>query len=146
MTIFLLGLTVLCVYCTGASWMLQFVCYPTYTYVGEKEFVPFHVSFGQRLIGAAVVPMVLTCLGTFVFLFFRPATVPTWVAVVAAVCGVVVLVTTIVFEVPKHLKLDKEGKSEALLKGLVRDNIPRTLAWTVASLALAYAVWTSLPL
>ncbi|MBL8155140.1 MAG: hypothetical protein JNM70_13230 [Anaerolineae bacterium] len=125
--------------------MLQFVCYPTYTFVGDKEFVPFHVSFGRRLIAAAVVPMVLTCLGTFALLFLRPAAAPMWTAIVAAVCGAVILLTTVVLEVPKHLKLDKEGKSDAVLQALVRDNIPRTLAWTVASLVLAYALWVSLP-
>lgn len=142
---FLFVLTVLCFYCTGSSWMLQFVCYPTYTFVGAKEFVPFHVSFGRRLIAAAVVPMVVTCLGTFALLFLRPVTMPLWTAIVAAVCGAVILVTTVVLEVPKHLKLDKEGKSDAVLQALVRDNIPRTLAWTLASLVLAYAVWVSLP-
>ncbi len=142
---FLLVLTVLCFYCTGSSWMLQFVCYPTYIFVGDKEFVPFHVSFGRRLIAAAVVPMVATCLGTFALLFLRPAEAPLWTAIVAAVCGAVILLTTVALEVPKHLKLDKEGKSDAVLHALVRDNIPRTLAWTIASLALAYAVWVSLP-
>jgi hypothetical protein len=141
MTALVIALTVMCFYCTGASWMLQFVCYPTYKLVGEKEFVPFHVSFGRRLIGAAVIPMVLVCLGTFVLLFAAPAEIPAWVPIVAAICGVVILVTTIFFEVPKHMKLDKDGKSDAVLQGLVRDNIPRTIAWTVASLVLSYGLW-----
>lgn len=142
---FLLILTVLCFYCAGASWMLQFVCYPTYILVGDKEFVPFHVSFGRRLIGVAVVPMVLTCLGIFALLFFPPAAVPSWIVIVAVACAAIVLVTTIVFEVPKHMKLDKDGKSDTLLHALVRDNLPRTAAWTAASLVLAYASWLSLP-
>lgn len=141
MNAFLLILTVLCLYCTGASWMLQFVCYPTYKFVGDKEFVPFHVSFGQRLMVAAVLPMVAVCLGTFALLFVAPVGVPSWVPVVAAICGAVILVTTAFLEVPKHLKLDKEGKSNAVLEALVRDNIPRTVAWTAASLVLSYGLW-----
>jgi hypothetical protein len=144
MTLFLLILTLLCLYCTGASWLLQFVCYPTYTLVGDKEFVPFHVSFGERLIAVTVVPMFLTSLGTIALLFLRPATTPLWTAIVAALCGVVIIFTTVAFEVPKHQKLDKEGKSEAVLNALVRDNIPRTVAWTLASVILAYALWVSL--
>jgi hypothetical protein len=138
--LFLVICTGLCFYCAGASWMLQVVCYPTYLLVGEKEFVPFHVSFGRRLIGAAVVPMVLTCLGTFALVFVRPDKAPAWAALLAAACGVVILATTIILEVPKHMRLDREGKSDALINGLVRDNIPRTAAWTLASLALAYMV------
>jgi MFS superfamily sulfate permease-like transporter len=136
--LFLLAVTGLCFYCTGASWMLQVVCYPTYELVGEREFVPFHVSFGQRLMAVAVGPMVLTSLATFVLLFFRPATAPLWAAVVVALCTATVLVTTIVLEVPKHNALDRDGKSSALIDGLVRDNLPRVAAWTIASLLLAY--------
>lgn len=134
--ILLIVVTVLCFFCTGASWMLQFVCYPTYLLVGEKEFVPFHVSFGRRLLPVAVIPMGVTCLGTFVLLFVHPASVSSVLTVITAVCGAVILLTTVFLEVPKHLALDRNGKSDALLKGLVRDNLPRTLSWTLASILL----------
>ncbi len=143
--VFLLVCTVLCFYCTGASWMLQFVAYPTYLLVGAKEFVPFHVSFGKRLLPSVVVPMVLTCVGLFILVFARPANTPSWAVILAAVCAVIILLTTIFLEVPKHLKLDKDGKSDALINGLVRDNLPRTAAWTAASLLLAYALFASFP-
>ncbi|MBC8100259.1 MAG: hypothetical protein H7Y11_12505 [Armatimonadetes bacterium] len=139
-TLFLLVVTALCCYCTGASWMLQIVCYPTYALVGAAEFVPFHVSFGRRLIAAAVGPMVITCWMTFALVFLRPAAAPLPAALLAAACGLVILVTTIVLEVPKHLALDRDGKSDALINGLVRDNLPRMIAWTVASVALLYQV------
>lgn len=135
--ILLIFVTVLCFFCTGASWMLQFVCYPTYLLIGDKEFVPFHVSFGRRLLPAAVIPMILTCLGTFMLLFVRPAGVSSTLAIIAAICGVVILLTTIFLEVPKHLALDRDGKSDALINGLVRDNLPRTISWTLASILLA---------
>lgn len=135
--LFILILTALSLYCTGASWMLQVVCYPTFLLVGAAEFVPFHVSFGRRLM-IAVIPMFLTCVGMFVLLFIRPEAVPQGAAIIAAICGVIILATTIILEVPKHLKLDKDGKSDALIHGLVRDNLPRTAAWTVASITLVY--------
>jgi len=138
--VFLLIVTVLCFFCTGASWMLQFVAYPTYQLVGQNEFVPYHVDFGKRMLPVTVIPMVLTCLGLIGLLFVRPAAAPQWAALVTAACGVIILVTTIAFEVPKHLALDKDGKSDTLIAGLVRDNIPRTLAWTVASVVAAYMV------
>lgn len=138
--LFLLVVTGLCLYCTGASWMLQVVCYPTYKLVGTAEFVPFHVAFGKRLLPAAVVPMSLTCILMVVLLFARPDDAPLWAGLVAAACGVVILGTTIALEVPKHVKLDKEGKSDALIDGLVRDNLPRTAAWTLASLLLLFMV------
>jgi hypothetical protein len=138
--LFLLVCTVMSFYCTGASWMLQVVCYPTYALVGAAEFVPFHVSFGRRLLVAAVIPMVITIFATFALVLLRPEAAPQWASLVVAACTAVVLVTTIALEVPKHNKLDAEGKSDALISGLVRDNIPRVIAWTVASLMLGYMV------
>lgn len=138
--VFLVIVTVLCFFCTGASWMLQFVAYPTYALVGKAEFVPYHVDFGKRMLPVTVVPMVLTCLGLIAVVFVRPAQVPLWIGLVSAACGILILVTTIFLEVPKHMALDKDGKSDALIQGLVRDNIPRTLAWTVASLVTGAGV------
>jgi len=134
----LLAVTVMCFYCTGASVMLQIVCYPTYKLVGEQEFVPFHIAFGKRLLPAAVIPMLLTALGTFALIVARPENIPVWPAIVAALCTAVVLGTTLAFELPRHNQLDRDGKSDAVLAALIRDNLPRTLAWIIASLSLAY--------
>lgn len=136
--LFLLVTTGLCFYCTGASWMLQIVCYPTYQLVGDAEFVPFHVSFGRRLGIAAVAPMVITALMTFVLVFFRPEDAPLWAALVVAACSAIILGTTATLEVPRHMKLDREGKSEQVIKELVSNNIPRVASWTVASLTLLW--------
>jgi hypothetical protein len=141
--IFLVVVTALCFFCTGASWMLQFVAYPTYALVGSNEFVPFHVSFGKRMLPVTVVPMSLTCLALIALAFVRPAAVPSWMGFVAAACGAIILLTTIFLEVPKHLALDKDGKSDSLITGLVRDNIPRTICWTLASILTAVMLLTA---
>jgi hypothetical protein len=141
--IFLVAVTALCFFCTGASWMLQFVAYPTYALVGANEFVPFHVSFGKRMLPVTVVPMSLTCLALIALAFVRPAVVPSWIGFAAAACGAIILLTTIFLEVPKHLALDKDGKSDALISGLVRDNIPRTICWTLASILTAVMLLTA---
>lgn len=123
--------------------MLQFVCYPTYLLVGEQEFIAFHVSFGRRLL-IVVVPMILTCLGMFALVFLRPSSAPEAAALIAATCGGVILGATIISEVPKHQKLDKVGKDVPLIKALIQDNMPRTIAWTMASFALAYMAMMSM--
>jgi hypothetical protein len=119
--------------------MLQFVAYPTYALVGEAEFVPFHVSFGKRLL-VVIAPMVITALATFVLVFVRPETTPLWAALGVAACSAIILVTTIVLEVPKHNQLDKDGKSLSLIAALVRDNLPRMICWTLGSVLLVYMV------
>jgi hypothetical protein len=131
--------TVLYVYAASGCWMLQVVSYPTYTLVGEKEFVPFHIAFGRKLLPVFVGPAVMANLASFVLLLMRPSQMPFWVAALVALCSLTILLTTILIEVPKHQALDKDGKSEVLIQGLVRDNLPRALSWTVGSIAL---LWT----
>ena len=132
-SLYVLIVLVFTLYCTGGSWMLQIVSYPSYHLVGEQEFVAFHVDSGKRLIPVFVVPAVLTCLMMVALVFIKPATAPFWAAIIVALCGITILVTTIVLEVPKHNLLDKNGKNSSQIDGLVRDNLPRAIAWTLAS-------------
>ena len=131
--ILLIVCTTLYIYAAGGCWLLQVVCYPTYHLVGEKEFVPFHIAFGNRLIPVFVVPAVLACLSSFVLLFVRPVGTAFWLPLVVALCSAVILFTTITIEVPKHQALDK-----TLIDGLVSNNLPRAISWTVGSFVLLY--------
>lgn len=106
----------------------------------KKEFVPFHVHAGKRLIPVFVLPAVLACLLGIGLLMFRPVAMPLWAAVVVALCAVVILATTIIVEVPKHSWLDKNGKSEEVIQALIRSNLPRALCWTLGSLVLIATV------
>jgi hypothetical protein len=143
-TLFLLGVTVLFLYSTGGSWMLQIVSYPGYHLVGTSEFVGFHVDAGKRLMRVFVGPAVVACLASVALLLLKPSTLPLWPALIVAACGITILVTTVVLEVPKHNALDKNGKSAALIDGLVRDNLPRALAWTLGSAILVWQLVTAL--
>jgi hypothetical protein len=134
----LIACTTLYIYCAGGCWLLQIVCYPTYHLVAERDFVPFHVAFGNRLIPIFVVPAVLACLSSFVLLFAHPIAVGTWLPTMVALFSVIILATTIFIEVPKHQALDKEGKSSAIIDELVRNNLPRAMSWTVGSFLLLY--------
>lgn len=120
--------------------MLQTLAYPTYHLVGEKEFVPYHIESGKRLMPVFVIPAVTACFASLGLPFFRPEAIPFWVGAVVALCGLVILVTTIVIEVPKHNLLDKNGKSTELIDGLVRDNLPRAIAWSIGSLLLLWSM------
>jgi hypothetical protein len=141
---FLLFCTVMYFYCLGCAWMLQVVCYPTYALVGEKEFVPFHVDFGKRLRWSMIAPMVLTIWATFFLVLLRPDDAPLWASLLVALGSVVILGTTLGLELPKHLQLDREGKSDALIQALVRDNMPRVFFWTTGSLLLVYMLTQAL--
>ena len=136
----LLATTALFWYATGASWLLQYVAYPTYKLVNKDGFVPFHSAFGKRLLIATVIPMVLGNLLSFILAFYHPDSTPVGLVYLVAICSVIILFTTMKYEVPRHNKLDEVGKNDDLIDGLVKDNAPRTASWTVASLALFYMV------
>jgi hypothetical protein len=125
--------------CLGISWLLQLVVYPTYRFVGRAEFVPFHVSQGRRMGPVMIAPMFLTSLLTIVMAVLERGSPQAAYLWGAAACGAVVIGTTLASELPRHLKLDKQGKDDALIEGLIRDNLPRTLAWTVGAALLVFA-------
>ena len=129
-------------WCASGCWMLQIVCYPTYKIVGPGEFVPFHKKFGNLLVPVFVVPAFLAGVGLIVSAFWRPAFVPAWTGYANAALGAMILGTTLAIELPKHIKLDKVGKDDALLASLITNNLPRALGWTAALALLAHAlVW-----
>jgi hypothetical protein len=126
-------------YCLGISWLLQIVVYPTYRLVPKADFVPFHVAQGQRMVPVMIIPMFATSVLAVVTAVVNrdgPASNLLWGV---AACGVVVMGTTLISELPKHLALDKNGKDDRLVEGLIRDNLPRTLAWTVGCVLLVLA-------
>jgi hypothetical protein len=140
----LLVTTVLFWYATGASWLLQYVAYPTYKLVNKDGFVPFHVAFGKRLLISTVMPMVIGNLCSFILVIYHPESSPVGLVYLVAICSIVILFTTMKYEVPRHNKLDEVGKDDTLIDGLVMDNAPRTASWTIASLALAYMIFKAL--
>jgi hypothetical protein len=131
-------------YATGASWLLQHVAYPTYKLVNKDGFVPFHVAFGKRLLISTVMPMVIGNLCSFILVFYHPESSPVGLIYLVAICSIIILFTTMKYEVPRHNKLDEVGKDDTLIDGLVMDNAPRTASWTIASLALAYMIFKAL--
>ncbi len=140
----LLVTTALFWYATGASWLLQYVAYPTYKLVNKDGFVPFHVAFGKRLLISTIMPMVIGNLCSFILVFYHPESSPVGLVYLVAICSIVILFTTMKYEVPRHNKLDEVGKNDSLIDGLVMDNAPRTASWTIASLALVYMVFKAL--
>lgn len=127
-------------YATGASWLLQYVAYPTYKLVNKDDFVPFYIAFGKGLPVATVIPMVLGNLFSFILAFYHPDSTPVGLVYLVAICSVIILFKTMKYEVPRHNKLNEVGKDDALIGGLVKDNAPRTASWTVGSLALFYMI------
>jgi hypothetical protein len=127
---FLLLWTVVILYVLGEIWFGQIVVYPLFAKVGEAEYIAYHRFYSSRIPLPVIVPGFASFLIPIALVFLRPDSVPMWMALANAACGVVGLVVTVALEIPRHARLEKGGKQEAVIRELVLYNWPRTLSIT----------------
>lgn len=128
--LFLLFWTVLIFFVLGEIWFGQIVVYPLFAKVGEAEYVSYHKFYSSRIPLPVIVPGFASFLLSIALVFLRPDSVPLWMALANAACGVVGLLVTVALEIPRHARLEKGGKQEAVIRELIVFNWPRTLSIT----------------
>jgi hypothetical protein len=130
---FLLFWTVVVLYVLGEIWFGQIVVYPLFAKVGEDEYVAYHKFYSSRIPLPVIVPGFASFLLPIALVFLRPDSVPLWMALANVACGLVGLLVTVALEIPRHARLEKGGKSEAVIRELVLYNWPRTLSITASA-------------
>jgi hypothetical protein len=130
---FLLLWTVVILYVLGEVWFAQLVVYPLFAKVGEADYIAYHRFYSSRIPLPVIVPGFASFLIPIVLVFLRPDSVSMWMALANAACGVVGLVVTVALEIPRHARLEKGGKQEAVIRELVLYNWPRTLSITASA-------------
>ncbi len=131
---FLLFWTAVIFYVTGGIWFAQIVVYPLFGKVGTNEYVAYHRFYSSRIPLPVIVPGFASFLLPVVLVFLRPDSVPMSLALANAACGLIGLYVTVVLEIPRHARLEKGGKQEAVIRELVQYNWPRTLSITGSAL------------
>jgi hypothetical protein len=126
----LLGWTVLILYVFGEIWFVQIVVYPLFGKVGENEYVAYHRFYSSRIPLPVIVPGFASFLLPIALVFLGPGSVPTWIYLANVVCGLVGLLVTVALEIPRHARLEKDGKQEVVIRDLILFNWPRTLSIT----------------
>ena len=126
--------TVVVFYVTGQIWFGQIVIYPLFRKVGPNEYVAYHRFYSSRIPLPVIVPGFASFLLPVVLVFLRPDSVPLWMALANAACGLIGLYVTVVLEIPRHTRLEKGGKQEDMIRELIRYNWPRTLSITGSAL------------
>jgi hypothetical protein len=121
-----------CFSLTGLIWLVQLVHYPSFTYVEEKGFDQF-AKFHADKISFIVVPLMILDLLSAVMLASQYG----WLNVALLV---IVFLSTAVWSVPCHKKLQMHGKDLKCIKKLVLTNWPRTIIWTVRSLIWCFVL------
>ena len=120
---FLLFWTGLVFHVFGQIWPVQIVIYPLFGKVGSEEYVAYHKFYSSRIPLPVILPGFVSFLLPIALVFFRPDSVPSWMALANVACG---LVVTVALEIPRHARLEKGGKQAPVIRELVRYNWPRT--------------------
>lgn len=122
--------TLIIFYVTGGIWFAQIVVYPLFGKVGEDEYVAYHKFYSSRIPLPVIVPGFASFILPVALVFLGPGSVPLWMALANVACGLVGLLVTVVLEIPRHARLEKGGKQEAVIRELILFNWPRTLSIT----------------
>ncbi len=123
----------------GLIWFVQIVHYPLMQRVGHDGFVSY-MQHHQALTGRVVaVPMLLEMATGLWWVFFRPAFVPTGLALASIGLLTVIWLSTACLQVPQHAKLAKQYNAQAC-RFLVRSHWVRTLAWSLRAAIVCYVM------
>ena len=126
----LLVWTVVIFYVLGEIWFGQIVVYPLFGKVGSDEYIAYHRFYSSRIPLPVIVPGFASFLMPVALIFLAPASIPVWMFWTNAACGLAGLFVTVALEIPRHARLEKGGKQEAVIRELVLYNWPRTLSIT----------------
>jgi hypothetical protein len=131
-------------YATGASWLLQYVAYPTYKRVNKTDFRMFHIFFSKFLAVSTVLPMVIGVLCSFILAFYHPESAPVGLVYLVSICAVFIVFNTLKYEIRHHNNLLNGVKDVESVDALIKSNLKQTVSWTIGSLALAYMIFKSM--
>jgi hypothetical protein len=134
----LIGLTALTAYSTAIAWQAQMVSYPLYRAVDRASFATYHEQYNQAIPAVVILPGFLSFLAGAAFYWTRPAGTPRATAALVSVAGITSLLTTVLWAIPLHDRLDDLGPSAATIDGLLDANLVRTGALSAATLALLW--------
>lgn len=136
----LVGLAALSAYSTAIGWQAQAVSYPLFRAVGEQDFLAYHQAYSEAIPVVVILPGFATFVASIAFLRTRPPEVPLVAAAVVAVAGAVSLLSTVLWAIPMHDRLDDIGQSQATIDSLLDANLVRSLALSVGTGVLLWCV------
>jgi hypothetical protein len=112
-------------YVLGVTCFVQLVVYPLFAQVGLKEYVTYHKFYLGRIPLPVVFPGFSCFLLPLAIIILRPESVPLWIAIANAACGILALFVTVALEIPRHDWLEAGGKQTTVIRELIRYNWPR---------------------
>ncbi len=114
----------------GQIWLAQWVIYPLFQHVGATEYIGYHRFYAQRIPLPVIVPGFASFVLPVPLAIFGPA-LPAWMHAANIGLGLVGLVVTVALEIPRHARLERDGKDGTVIAELIRYNGPRTASITL---------------
>ena len=108
-------------------WMVQRIVYPSFLEIHEDRLQAWHARY-MPAIGSIVGPLMLLQVAVIllqVVFFGRP------VDLISGSLVLAVWISTAVFSVPCHRRIEQGRGDRAVLQRLVLTNWPRTILWTI---------------
>lgn len=120
----------------GQIWFCQIVVYPLFAKVGETDYVAYHRFYSRRIPLVVILPGFASFLLPLPLAMFGPA-VPTWMNATNIACGIAGLLVTVLLAIPRHNRLERDGKHAVTIAELVHYNWPRTISITIQAIVTA---------
>lgn len=124
----------------GLIWMVQLVHYPLFANVGAANFLEYERQHAMRISFIVVPVMLLELVTSFALIVLRPRSIPVWALAVGAALVVMLWLSTLLLQSPKHGRLAL-GFDAAVLSSLIATNWIRTAGWSLRSLLAAWMLW-----
>lgn len=137
------GLTALTAYSAALGWQAQVVSYPLFGAVKPEDFAAYHARYNAAIPVVVILPGFLTFLAGTAFYWTRPLDVPRPAAALVGAAGATSLLSTVLWAIPMHDRLDEAGQSVDTINSLLQANLLRSLALTAGAITLTWCVATS---
>ena len=131
----------LCFYMSGLIGVIQFIHYPSFSFINEEQFIQFQNQH-TAVMGGLAGPFMILELLTASLLLIQPTWLPgpmlpisSGVWFVNLIVVIILWLVTFIFSVPLHNKL-LQGKDHLHIQKLVRTNWIRTCLWWTRSAGL----------
>ncbi|OUR99492.1 hypothetical protein A9Q86_12605 [Flavobacteriales bacterium 33_180_T64] len=120
---------------TGLCWFVQIVHYPLFKVIDYNKFPAYERK--NAITGFITIPiMTIELISGLILLYYYPENL----YLINIVLLVFIWLSTMIFQVPIHLKLMSEGDPKLIIK-VIRTNWIRTLSWTARSIVLILILW-----
>jgi drug/metabolite transporter superfamily protein YnfA len=129
----------------GVIWFVQAVHYPLFAAVPGEQGAVYATLNRNRTAWVVLPPMILEAVAATWLVIWPPAGVGRLVAVFGLAIVAVLWLSTLVVQMPLHLRLGREGSTPEVVGRLVQSNWLRTVFWTARAIMAVYMLAVGRP-